>query len=71
MRSTHQAPSGNAAPLLAAARAASRDLPTPPGPVSVTNRAPASVVTIECNSARRPTNEVSSTGRWPNPGPRR
>ena len=52
-------------PVRAAARAANRDLPTPPMPVTVTRRA-ASRASASCaSSAARPTNALSSRGRLP------
>jgi hypothetical protein len=59
--STHQTPSGHSA--VAATCAASRVLPLPPGPASVTSRGPASNCRTWRTSVSRPTNPVSCTGR--------
>ncbi len=48
-----------------AARAASRDLPTPPGPVTVTRREASSARANSVSSAERPTNRSVSRGRLP------
>ena len=56
---------GTRAPTWWARRAASRVLPTPPGPTSVTSRAARSIRRPSASSLRRPTKVVSSTGsRW-------
>ena len=44
---------------------ASRVLPIPPGPVSVTSRAAPTACRTRASSARRPTNSVSSPRRRP------
>ncbi len=61
--SSHQeTPSANG-PDAAAAFIASRVLPTPPTPMRVTSREPASAATASATSWSRPTKLVSSTGR--------
>ena len=62
---TSHTPSRNARRSPAAARSASRVLPTPPTPVSVTSRDPASSRLTSASSPRRPTKLVSSAGRFP------
>ena len=62
---TSHTPPGNARASPAAARSASRVLPTPPTPVSVTSRDPASSRLTSASSPRRPTKLVSSAGRFP------
>ncbi len=50
---------------MAAASIASRVLPEPPGPVSVTSRAPRSIRASTSSSSRsRPTNELAGRGRF-------
>src|SRR5690606_19840149 len=60
-RSTNAPPNGNAA--ASTTTTASRVLPTPPGPVSVTSRCSASAASTSSRSAARPTNDVRATGR--------
>jgi hypothetical protein len=48
-----------------AARSAKRVLPTPPGPTSVTRRAPARAALTSWSCRRRPMKLVSSAGRFP------
>ena len=62
-RGTNQVPSGYSSTSDAATWSASRVLPVPPGPVSVTSRELATSVRVSSSSRSRPTNEVSSTGR--------
>ncbi len=59
-RSTKRMPSGNVRWTRSARRRASRVLPTPPGPVSVTSRDPANSWRPPSSSARRPTKPAGS-----------
>jgi len=59
------APSTNRGATSAATCIASRVLPTPPTPVTVTRRVSRSAATSEATSSSRPTNEVSCTDRFP------
>lgn len=67
--STSQVPSGNAPAARAAARRASRNLPTPPGPVTVTSRRAASSRASSVSSCCRPTKLVTSAGSRPGSRP--
>src|SRR5689334_1752287 len=51
--------------MSAAARIASRVLPTPPGPARLTRRASVSFFLISASSRRRPMKLVASAGRLP------
>src|SRR5207244_5239265 len=64
--STSQAPSANPRARSAAARNASRVLPTPPGPTRLTSRLVLSFFLISASSRRRPTKLVVSAGKFPN-----
>ena len=59
------APSAYRPATCPAACTASRVLPTPPGPVSVTTRASPSVAPVCSSSRSRPMNELTCTGRLP------
>ena len=59
------APSPNRGATWAAACSASRVLPTPPGPVSVTTRAWPSAAAVCSSSRSRPMNELTGNGRLP------
>ena len=61
--STHHTPPGKLPTVRAAASIASRVLPTPPAPVSVSRRADGTVATTASRSDSRPTNVVSCAGR--------
>ena len=61
--SIHQTPPGCLAPASPATASASRVLPTPPGPSSVTRRPDSTSSTTASTSSRRPTSGVSGTGR--------
>ena len=61
-RSRNQAPSANRSVTSAATRRASRVLPTPPGPTTVTSRCSASACTSARCSSARPMNEVRVDG---------
>ena len=63
--SQSQTPSGTSRWRDTAISSASRVLPTPPTPVSVTSLASSSVSTIAARSASRPTKELSCVGRLP------
>src|SRR6266567_1692316 len=63
--STRHTPSANRPPARAAARSATRVLPTPPGPVTVTSRAVLSNPSSTASSRWRPTNPVTSAGNSP------
>ena len=65
--STSQVPSGKARRSSCATRTASRDLPTPPTPVSVTNRDADSARFTSAAAWRRPTKLVRSPGSVPAP----
>jgi hypothetical protein len=67
-RETYRTPSRRAPPARAAASSARRVLPTPPGPVSVSSRAPRSRRLTSASSRSRPTKLVSGTGRLPGGG---
>ena len=58
-------PSGNEGAAVRAASMASRVLPTPPGPVSVTSRWSANNLPISRTSASRPSKAVSGVGSRP------
>ena len=62
-RSTNAPPDGNSATASSAITAASRVLPTPPGPSSVTSRASSIAASTAARSAARPTNVVPDAGR--------
>jgi glutamate synthase (NADPH/NADH) small chain len=62
-RSINQTPPSQAGASSSAAPMASRVLPTPPGPVSVTMRAVSRARAISFNSAARPTSGVGGHGR--------
>ena len=59
------APSPKDGSWSATACSASRVLPTPPGPVTVTNGDPCIAAASPASSPARPTNELSCTGRFP------
>ncbi len=61
-RSTNAPPSGNDGPTASATTAASRVLPIPPGPSSVTSRVSASRPMTRSRSRDRPTNVVREVG---------
>ena len=63
--STSHTPSGMPRRRSAADLRASRVLPTPPVPTSVTRRAAARADLISCSWRRRPTKVVNSAGRFP------
>ena len=72
-RSANAVPSGNRPASSAAACSATRVLPVPPVPVSVTSRHPGTTAVTAATSAARPTSGVSGTGsgagaRRPPPG---
>ena len=60
--SAYRAPSGNSAATLASTRSASRVLPMPPGPVSVTIRPSNTSLRTSTSSCSRPTKLLSSAG---------
>ena len=60
--STSRAPSSKLPPASVATRSASRVLPQPPGPVSVTTRPPRSRSRTAAISGPRPTSELTSAG---------
>jgi hypothetical protein len=62
-RSIHQTPPGKRAASVAARRSASRVLPAPPAPVSVSSRPRRSRSAHRARSPARPTNELISAGR--------
>jgi hypothetical protein len=61
-RSTNHTPSARERDRSAATWAASRVLPTPPGPTAVTKRCSATAAASSATSTARPTNEVRSSG---------
>ena len=64
-RSIHQTPPGKRGVSVAARRSASRVLPAPPAPVSVSSRPRRSRSAHRARSPARPTNELISAGRLP------
>ena len=63
--STSQAPSRCSSRSVAAASTASRVLPTPPGPISVTSRLERTASLSSSSSASRPTKLLSRSRRLP------
>ena len=64
-KSISHTPPTNSSTINQAISMANRVLPTPPGPVNVTNRRFARPSTPCCSSATRPTNSVAGRGRFP------